>query len=183
MQSTIAQVLGSAEKVNVRTTLLGGGFGRRYMADFPAEAAQIAKIIQKPVQLVWTREDDMTHDFYRPATCHRMRGAVDANGRPSPGRTPLPPLPSTASGTRWGSGGESEVGGALQMPYAIPNVRLEFNPVTSAVPRAWWRSVENSFNGFVVESFIDELAAAAGQDPFLFRKSLLVKPKRPSRPG
>jgi isoquinoline 1-oxidoreductase beta subunit len=62
------------------------------------------------------------------------------------------------------------------MPYAIPNVRLEFNPVASAVPRAWWRSVENSFNGFVVESFIDELAAAAGQDAVQFRKSLLVKP-------
>jgi isoquinoline 1-oxidoreductase beta subunit len=69
-----------------------------------------------------------------------------------------------------------EVGGAEQMPYAIPNVRLEFNPVASAVPRAWWRSVENSFNGFAVESFIDELAAAAGKDPVQFRKGLLVKP-------
>ena len=70
------------DKVVVHTTLMGGGFGRRYMADFPAEVAQIAKVVGKPVQLVWTREDDMTHDFYRPATCHRMQGAVDASGRP-----------------------------------------------------------------------------------------------------
>ncbi len=178
VQRTIAQVLGLAsEKVIVHTTLMGGGFGRRYMADFPAEAAQIAKLVQKPVQLVWTREDDMTHDFYRPATCHHMRGAVSAQGRPSAWSHTIA---STAINGFWNPNGKpetSEVGGALQMPYAIPNVRLEFNPVTSAVPRAWWRSVENSFNGFAVECFIDELAAAAGQDPFLFRKNLLVKQK------
>jgi isoquinoline 1-oxidoreductase beta subunit len=83
VQRTVAQVLGMPpEKVIVHTTLMGGGFGRRYMADYPAEAAQIAKVLQKPVQLVWTREDDMTHDFYRPASCHHMRGAVDTNGHP-----------------------------------------------------------------------------------------------------
>ena len=184
VQRTVAQVLGMpAEKVIVHTTLMGGGFGRRYMADYPAEAAQIAKVVQKPVQLVWTREDDMTHDFYRPATCHHMRGAVDAGGNPSAWSHTFA---STSIGGFWhpenGKPEESEVGGALQMPYAIPNVRLEFNPAASAVPRAWWRSVENSFNGFAVESFIDELAAAAGQDPFQFRKALLVKQKN-SKPA
>jgi isoquinoline 1-oxidoreductase subunit beta len=179
VQRTIAQMLGlSPEKVIVHTTLMGGGFGRRYMADFPAEAAQIAKLVKQPVQLVWTREDDMTHDFYRPATCHHMRGAVDTQGRPSAWSHTIA---STSIGGFWnpenGKPEESEVGGALQMPYAIPNVRLDFNPAASAVPRAWWRSVENSFNGFAVESFIDELAAAAKQDPFQFRKNLLVKQK------
>jgi len=179
VQRTVAQVLSMApEKVIVHTTLMGGGFGRRYMADYPAEVAQIAKVLQKPVQLVWTREDDMTHDFYRPASCHHMRGAVDGQGHPSAWSHTIA---STSIGGFWnpekGKPEESEVGGAQQMPYAIPNVRLEYNPATSSVPRAWWRSVENSFNGFAVESFIDELAAAAGQDPFQFRKALLVKQK------
>jgi isoquinoline 1-oxidoreductase beta subunit len=177
VQGTVAQVLGlKPDKVVVHTTLMGGGFGRRYMADFPAEVAQIAKVVGKPVQLVWTREDDMTHDFYRPGTCHRMQGAVDANGRPVAW---FHTLASTSIRGYWdpkAAPESQEVGGAKEMPYAIPNVRLEFNPVASAVPRAWWRSVENSFNGFAVESFIDELAAAAGQDPVQFRKSLLVKP-------
>ncbi len=181
VQGTVAKVLGmKPDKVIVHTTLMGGGFGRRYMADFPAEVAQIVKVVGqstgKPVQLVWSREDDMTHDFYRPASCHRMQGAVDAKGRPVAW---FHTLTSTSIRGYWNPKAppeEQEVGGAEQMPYAIPNVRLEYNPVASAVPRAWWRSVENSFNGFAVESFIDELAAAAGKDPFEFRKTLLVKP-------
>src|SRR5579862_1783945 len=136
VQGTVAQVLGlKPDKVIVHTTLMGGGFGRRYMADFPAEAAQIAKVVGKPVQLVWTREDDMTHDFYRPATCHHMRGAVDGNGRPVAW---FHTLASTSIKGYWdpkADPAEDESGGAAQVPYAIPNVRLEFNPVASAVPR------------------------------------------------
>jgi isoquinoline 1-oxidoreductase beta subunit len=177
VQGTVAQVLGlRPDKVIVHTTLMGGGFGRRYMADFPAEAAQIAKVVGKPVQLVWSREDDMTHDFYRPMSCHRMQGAIGKDGRPSAW---LHALASTAIRSYWDPKAppeEQEVGSAEQMPYAIPNVRLEYSPAASAVPRAWWRSVENSFNGFAVESFIDELAAAAAQDPVQFRRNLLVKP-------
>jgi isoquinoline 1-oxidoreductase beta subunit len=177
VQGTVASVLGlKPDKVIVHTTLMGGGFGRRYMADYPAEVAQIAKVVGKPVQLVWTREDDMTHDFYRPATCHRMRGAVDSNGRPVAW---FHTLASTSIKGYWdpkADAARDEFGGSAQMPYVIPNVRLEFNGVDSAVPRAWWRSVENSFNAFAIESFIDELAAAAGQDPVQFRKTLLVKP-------
>ncbi len=179
VQRTVAKVLAiKDQKVAVHTTYMGGGFGRRYMADYPAEAAQIAKVVGKPVQLVWSREDDMTHDFYRPAACHRMRGAIGANGRPSAWSHTLV---STAIQGYWDPKKppeDDEIGGAKQMPYAIPNVRLEYNPAASAVPRAWWRSVENSFNGFAVESFIDELAAAAGKDPVEFRKSLLVKPPK-----
>jgi isoquinoline 1-oxidoreductase beta subunit len=75
VQGTVAKILGvEPPKVVVHTTLMGGGFGRRYMADYPAEAGQIAKVVGKPVQVVWSREDDMTHDFYRPAACHEMRG-------------------------------------------------------------------------------------------------------------
>jgi isoquinoline 1-oxidoreductase subunit beta len=177
VQGTVAGVLGlKPPQVIVHTTFMGGGFGRRYMADYPAEAAQIANVVGKPVQLLWTREDDMTHDFYRPMSCHRLRGAVDTNGRPSAW---FHTLASTAIKGYWDpkadpSGDES--GGAHQMPYAIANMRLEYVPVASAVPRAWWRSVEHSFNGFVVESFIDELAAASGQDAVQFRRTSLVKP-------
>ena len=177
VQRTVAKILDAPpEKVVVHTTLMGGGFGRRYMADYPAEAAQIAKVARKPVQLVWSREDDMMHDFYRPAACHQMRGAVDQAGHPLLWSHTIA---STAIGSMWGSPDkleESEVGGAKQMPYAIRNVRLEYNAVPSSVPPLWWRSVEHSFNGFAVECFIDELAAAAGKDPVEFRRGLLVKP-------
>jgi isoquinoline 1-oxidoreductase subunit beta len=177
VQRTVAKVLGlKDDKVIVHTTYLGGGFGRRYMADYPAEAAQIAKVVGKPVQLVWSREDDMTHDFYRPAACHRFRGGVDASGHPIAWYNTLA---TTAIGGLWNpkeSHAEDESGGARQVAYAIPNVRMEYNAAETAVPRAWWRSVEHSFNGFAVESFIDELASAAGKDPFEFRKTLLVKP-------
>jgi len=177
VQKTVAKVLDTTpEKVIVHTTLMGGGFGRRYMADFPAEGAQIAKVVGKPVQLVWTREDDMTHDFYRPAACHRMQGAVDVNGHPTAW---FHTMATTSIQGFWdpkADPGAGEVGGAKDMPYAIPNFRLEYNQAATAVPRAWWRSVENSFNGFAVECFIDELAAAAGKDPVEFRKSLLRKP-------
>lgn len=178
VQGTVAQVLGlKPEKVAVHTTFMGGGFGRRYMADFPAEAAQIAKQVSRPVQLVWSREDDMTHDFYRPATCHRMQGAVDAKGRPLAW---YHTMASTSIKGYWdpkADAAEDEFGGTKQMPYAIPNVRMDYNDVSSAVPRAWWRSVENSFNGFVVESFVDELAVAAGKDPYEFRRDLLIAPQ------
>jgi isoquinoline 1-oxidoreductase beta subunit len=178
VQRTVAKILEVPEKkVAVHTTLMGGGFGRRYMADYPAEAAQVAKVVGKPVQLVWSREDDMTHDFYRPAACHRMRGAVDREGSPiSWSHT----IASTSIGAFWDppdkqAPEKSEIGGAEQMPYAIPHVRLEYNLAASSVPPLWWRSVEHSFNGFAVECFIDELAAAAKKDPVEFRKSLLVK--------
>jgi len=179
VQGTVANVLGlDPKKVIVHTTFMGGAFGRRYMADFPAEAAQIAKQVKDPVQLVWSREDDMAHDFYRPASCHRFRGAIDAQGHPTAWSHTIA---STSINGFWhpeqNKPEDSEIGGAQQMAYAIPNVRLEYNAVATAVPVAWWRSVENSFNGFAVECFIDELAAAAKQDPVQFRKALLVKQK------
>ena len=165
--------------VTVHTTLMGGGFGRRYQYDFPTEAAQIARRVSSPVQLVWTREDDMTHDFYRPAGMRRMRGALDANGNVVAWSDHLV---DTAIDAFWSAPGQYKINGAElppPLPYPVPLVRNGFSLVTSAVPRAWWRSVENSFHGFAVESFIDELAHAAGQDPYLFRKRLLQLPPVP----
>ena len=156
------------ESVVVHTTLMGGGFGRRYQADFVMEAAQVAKAIgNKPVMVLWTREDDMQHDFYRPASYHHMQGAVDAQGNLAAWKHFQT---STSIAAVWDKDGAekpeaSEFATAAFIPYQTKNYRIEYTLAKSGVPRAWWRSVEHSSSGFVVESFVDELAAAAGADP------------------
>lgn len=176
-RSSIAAELGIAEaNVTVHTTFMGGGFGRRYAADFQTEAAQIAKHVSTPVQLVWTREDDMTHDFYRPAGMRRMRGAVDARGNVIAWTDHVA---DTAIGDYWSEPGKYKPDGG-ELPgcpvYPIPRIRMTYSPIESGVPRAWWRSVGNSQNGAAVESFVDELAHAARQDPYHFRRRLLLLP-------
>jgi isoquinoline 1-oxidoreductase subunit beta len=175
-QQIIAKVSGlPLEKVDVHTTLMGGGFGRRYQADFVMEAAQVAKATGKPVQVLWTREDDMQHDFYRPASYHRMEGAVDAQGKLAAWKHFQS---STSIAAVWDKNGKekpeaSEFATAAFIPYETPNFRVEYALAHSGVPRAWWRSVEHSSSGFVVETFVDELAAAAGADPLQFRLQLI----------
>ncbi len=176
VQGVIAQLTGlSPEKIQVHTTFMGGGFGRRYQADFPTEATQIAKRMGKPVQLVWSREDDMTHDFYRPASYHRMSGAVDGDGNILAWRHKY----TSTSIAEWfnpkAAPESSELGCTLQMPYLAKSYKLEYLPAASAVPRAWWRSVEASVIGFVMESFMDEMAHAAGVDPYEFRLQKLAQ--------
>lgn len=163
------------EKVIVHTTLMGGGFGRRYQADFVMEAAQVAKAAGKPVMVLWTREDDMQHDFYRPASYHKMQGALDANGNLAAWKHFQT---STSIAAKWRQNGaekpeQGEFGTGSTIPYQTPNIRIEYTLAESSVPRAWWRSVEHSTSGFVVECFIDELAASAGQDPLAFRLKLI----------
>ncbi|PYU04663.1 MAG: hypothetical protein DMG33_13540 [Acidobacteria bacterium] len=163
------------EKVVVHTTLMGGGFGRRYQADFVMEAAQVAKAVGKPVMVLWTREDDMQHDFYRPASYHRMWGALDAQGNLAAWKHFQS---STSIAAMWRQNGteqaeNGEFGTAAFIPYKSANYRVEYTLAKSGVPRAWWRSVEHSTSGFVVESFVDELAAAAGVDPLEFRLRLM----------
>jgi isoquinoline 1-oxidoreductase subunit beta len=175
-QDIIAKVSGlPPEKVNVHTTLMGGGFGRRYQADFVMEAAQVAKATGKPVMVLWTREDDMQHDFYRPASYHRLSGIVDAQGKLAAWKHFQS---STSIAAMWDKDGKekpeaSEFATAAFIPYETPNFRVEYALAQSGVPRAWWRSVEHSSSGFVVESFVDELAAAAGADPLTFRLRLI----------
>jgi isoquinoline 1-oxidoreductase beta subunit len=175
-QGVIAQTASlPPEKVIVHTTLMGGGFGRRYQADFVMEAAQVAKAAGKPVMVLWTREDDMQHDFYRPASYHKMQGALDANGNLAAWKHFQT---STSIAAKWSQKGAEdsglgEFGTGATLPYITPNFRIEYTLAESSVPRAWWRSVEHSSSGFVVESFIDELAAAARQDPLAFRMKLI----------
>jgi len=169
----VAQATGiPAKQVVVHTTLMGGGFGRRYHVDFGVEAAMLSKAIGKPVQVVWTREDDIAHDFYRQASCHKMSAALDTAGKPVAWQHHIA---STSIREFWGGKAEGqEVGCASEMPYAIPNVSVAYAPAKTGVPRMWWRSVESSFNGFVLESFIDEIAAAMKRDPVELRLELLA---------
>jgi isoquinoline 1-oxidoreductase subunit beta len=175
-QDIIAKVSGlPPEKVNVHTTLMGGGFGRRYQADFVMEAAQVAKATGKPVMVLWTREDDMQHDFYRPASYHRLSGLIDPQGKLTAWKHFQS---STSIAAMWEKDGNekpeaSEFATAAFIPYETPNFRVEYALAHSGVPRAWWRSVEHSSSGFVVESFVDELAAAAAADPLAFRLRLI----------
>jgi isoquinoline 1-oxidoreductase subunit beta len=175
-QEVLATVSGlPRESVIVHTTLMGGGFGRRYMGDFVMEAAQVAKVTHKPVMVLWTREDDMQHDFYRPASYHHLSGALDANGNLIAWKHFQT---STSIDAMWSAKGKetpenSEFATAVFIPYHTPNYRIEYIVAQSGVPRAWWRSVEHSTSGFVVESFVDELAAAAAADPLAFRLRLI----------
>lgn len=183
-RTVIAKELGLPESaITVHTTFMGGGFGRRYQYDFQTEAAQIARHVSSPVQLVWTREDDMTHDFYRPTGMRRMRGALDEEGKVVAWSDYLV---DTAIGAWWSEPGKWKPSGD-ELPgdliYPVPNFRISFSLAESGVPRAWWRSVGHSFNVFAVESFIDELAHAARQDPYQFRRRLLELPQNPKEKG
>ncbi len=183
-QSAIAQVAGlEPPKVVVHTTFMGGGFGRRYQADFPVEAAQVSKAVGKPVKLVWTREDDMQHDFYRPASYHSFQGGLDAEGKPAVWQHRIVSTSINSFFSPNDPAENSEISGAADLPYGFANLRVEYAPVPSGVPVAWWRSVESSSNAFVVESFMDEMAAAAGVDPLEFRLRLLAEPRKVKNPA
>ncbi|MBV8890409.1 MAG: xanthine dehydrogenase family protein molybdopterin-binding subunit [Acidobacteria bacterium] len=159
----------------------GGSFGRRYQWDYLAEAWQVAKEVNAPVQLLWTREDDMQHDFYRQSSYHRLSGALDDYGKiqawshrivSTPIRAVFDSPEQLNDPKRLAA---QELTGADVIPYGPANFRLEYVPVASGVPRAWWRSVESSFNAFAVECFVDELAHNAGRDPYEFRIQLLQR--------
>jgi len=159
-QGLAAKITGLAKsRVNVHTTFIGGGFGRRLRNDYVADAVETSKAVGAPVKVLWTREDDMRHDFYRPANCVRLRAALDARGRPDAWFQRV-------------AGPKNALGG-VNIPYAIPNLRLETIEEDPGVPVGPWRSVGASQNAFPVECFIDELAHAAGQDPLAYRLQLL----------
>jgi len=182
IQDSLAALSGLPKlSVTVHNQWSGGSFGRRGQWDYPAEAWQISRAIARPVKLVWTREDDMQHDFFRQLSFHRMIGALDAQGRPLSWShrivsTPIREVfdsPAMLEDPRRVA--RQEMGGAGEMAYTIPNVHVDFAPLHSSVPRAWWRSVESSYTVFAVECFIDEMAAAAGKDAFQFRMEHLAE--------
>lgn len=161
------------EQAKVHVTLLGGGFGRRAFPDVALEAALMSKAVGKPVKVQWTREDDIQNDFYRPATVHRIIASVDDNARVT-GWLHRMASASINGFLGRGDAAESETWDEWQLPSSLQNVRLEFAPANSVVPRGWWRSVENTFNAFTIQSMMDELAHAAGKDPIEFQLGLLT---------
>lgn len=170
---SVADALGlKHEQIKVHVTLLGGGFGRRSFPDPAIEAALLSKAAGAPVKLTWTREDDMQHDYYRPASVHRISGGLDGDGKLTAWHHRM--ASAGINGYFGGEAAESEIGGISDLPLEIPHMRLEYSPVKSSVPRGWWRSVENSGNAFVVQSFLDELAHEAGKDPIEFQLALLT---------
>ncbi|MEP7306888.1 MAG: molybdopterin cofactor-binding domain-containing protein [Acidobacteriota bacterium] len=169
-----------ANKVHIFTTYLGGGFGRRGEADFVTDAVETSKAVGKPVKVVWTREDDMQHDFYRPVTYVRMSAAVDASGKPLAYQLRMvqQSLMKRIGGLPPNGVDFISVDGAANLPYDIPNIRIEYTETDPGIPFGFWRSVGASVTGFVVEGFNDELAAVAGEDPFEFRRKRLSKHPR-----
>lgn len=171
-----ARVLGIApERVRVHTTLLGGGFGRRAADDFVEDAVELARRMKAPVQVVYTREDDMRAGHYRPAGINLMRGALDAEGWPIAWEQKIA-SPSIMREKGWPSPDgidRTAVEGVRNLPYAIPNVFVSWADLSLPVSTHWWRSVGSSQNAWVTECFLDELCAAGGKDPVEARRRLL----------
>jgi isoquinoline 1-oxidoreductase beta subunit len=180
-QQTGARISGlPGEKVIVNTTYLGGGFGRRGEQDFIVDALETSKAVGVPVKVLWTRPDDIQHGFYRPSTYNVFKAAIDAQGDPIAwwNRIVGPGILIQKGRAQAGTIDPAAVEGVRNMPYAIPNVHVEWVDKDYGIPIGFWRSVGPSQNGFIVESFVDEMAVAAGKDPVEFRKALLAKSPR-----
>ena len=175
LQGAIAKIVGLDPKtVTVENTFLGGGFGRRIDFDYAIQAALISQAVGKPVKLVWTREDDMQHDFYRPLGVHQLAAAIGSDGKPT--------------ALTWRVASQSVTGRVFNLPadapdglmieaavplYDIPAARHDAVKHDAGLRVGYWRAVSHNMNTFANESFIDELAAAAGKDPVAYRLSLL----------
>lgn len=184
--SAAARIAGvPAEQVDLHVTLLGGGFGRRLDTDMVVQAVTIARELDgAPVQLLWRREDDLRHDFYRPASVVRLQGVLDEQGRlaglrsHSASGSAIHDLTHRAFGLPKAGPDKTTCEGLFDHPYEVPHQRVSHVIVDTPVPLGTWRSVGHSQNAFFKESFIDELAHAAEQDPAAFRLALLQKHPR-----
>lgn len=207
VQEVASQITGLDHRViNVYTTFLGGGFGRRITADYVAEAVQISLALKVPIKVIWTREEDMRHDFYRPASYNIIQAAVNHKGLPvawqhlivgadhlaqrSPERTPLK-LPYQTPRLIKNLGiyvsqkvvspiiaGMAAILGADPHPYSVDNIKLSFINDDPGIPLGPWRSVAHSANAFIKECFLDEIAALTGRDPYDLRYELLANDSR-----
>jgi isoquinoline 1-oxidoreductase beta subunit len=168
------------EDVAVYVTLMGGGFGRRTHSDFAVEAAELSKIAGKPVKVTWTREDDIKHDRYRPVSMHKLKGSVDKNNKlySFSHHVIAPSIAVQNWGAKLTPKQYDTLGGAIEKDYIIPNYKITASIVDIPVPIWYWRSVYHSQNPFAAECFIDELAHAAGRDPYEFRMELLPDDSR-----
>ncbi|MBI4588849.1 MAG: xanthine dehydrogenase family protein molybdopterin-binding subunit [Candidatus Rokubacteria bacterium] len=184
-QAAVAKHTGlPPEKIKINTTFLGGGFGRRLYWDFAIDAVETSKAVGAPVKVIWTREDDIQHDFYRPASYNVLAAGLDEKGMPVAwkhrivGTSILQYFPPFSHLLRKDGMDPTSVGGAGDIfPYNVPNVYVDYTLHNPGVPSGFWRSVGNSQNAFIMESFMDELAAAARKDAFEYRLQLLKNPR------
>jgi isoquinoline 1-oxidoreductase beta subunit len=164
------------QKVTVNRTLLGGGFGRRLLADLPLEAALVSKAVGRPVKVIWTREEDVTQDVYRPATLQRITAALDSEGVPTAIAHKLvsPTILQFVYGSAVTEDNDpSCLEGLLETHYRLPSQRVDFHLLKTKVPTSVLRTTGYGPNIFAMESFIDELAHKAGKDPYEYRRKLL----------
>ncbi len=186
-QATLAEAAKAAgvdpKKVEVHITMLGGGFGRRgAFQDFVRQAVTIAKAVDKPVKLLWSREEDMHHDFYRPVSMAKFTAGLDASGMPIAWQTRVAGqsiLAAVRPNEVKNGLDKNFLEGLAEIPYAFPNRFVDYAMRNTPVPVGFWRSVNNSQNAFYKESFLDEVAIAGGQDPYELRRKLLQdRPKQ-----
>ena len=164
------------EKIKINTTLLGGGFGRRGETDFVTQAVTISKSLSKPVQVTWMREEDMQHDFYRPACISRFQIGLSKEGLPIQWENQLAGpsiLKRFVAAMGWFGVDPTSTEGANELPYTIPDFNFDYSLVDTGVPVGFWRSVGSSYNAFFTECAIDEAAILANQDPYEYRLKLL----------
>jgi isoquinoline 1-oxidoreductase subunit beta len=174
------------ETIKVNTMFMGGGFGRRGGVDYVRETVEVAQAVPGvPVKLTWTREDDMQHDTYRPASFVQFNGGVDADGWPTAFLANIA-CPSFGNGTAEDGGGGGRGNGAdgvaveglSTFEYSIPNVLVDWRRANAGIPTSYWRAVGYTQNSFFCEGFLDELAAAGGKDPLELRRRLLANSPR-----
>ena len=176
----VAAALGiKPEDITLKTTFLGGGFGRRLEVDFIVQAAQISKAVGKPVKLIWSREDDTQNDFYRPMALNQLAATLGPDGKPTAMTFKL----TSQSITQRAFGLPKDTLDAFMVeagvaPYDIANTRHDVVIHDSGLRVGYWRSVSHALNAFANESFVDEMAAAAGQDPYAYRMAMLEKQPR-----
>ena len=169
------------EDVTIETTFLGGGFGRKLELDFIRQAAEISRAAGMPVKMLWTKEDDITHDFYRPMSVHKMEATIGADGQLNALKAKMV---SQSVTTRAFPGFVKDgfdpfmTEGSNNLTYGIPNLEIANVIEDVGIRVGYWRSVSNALNAFAVESFIDEVALAAGKDPVAFRMAELKKQPR-----
>jgi len=178
-RDSVAQALGlDPDQVKVNVTLMGGGFGRRLEHDYAVEAALVSKAVQAPVKVLWTREDDMRFSTYRPASLHQLSAVLDGAGWPVAfTHRIIAPSISGQKGQPGPNGIDPDMPDEAAFIYGLPNVSLECVLAETPVPLGWMRSVYALQVGFASESFIDELAAAAGKDPLEYRLHMLAQNK------
>ncbi|HEC86049.1 MAG TPA: xanthine dehydrogenase family protein molybdopterin-binding subunit, partial [Thioploca sp.] len=181
-QQLAAKVTGlPKEKITVHTTYLGGGFGRRFELDFVAQAVLLSKAVGQPIKLVWSREEDTQHDFYRPAMITKFTAGLDNNGMPTAFKARIvgqSVFQRVFPGMVKNGLDPAAVEGIAELGYDIPNQYTDYVMKKTHVPVGFWRSVGHSHNAFFVESFIDEMAHSSGKNPYQLRRALLSKKPR-----